>query len=430
MRKILIIVVLTVHIVSLQAQSIRDEIRRNIRCSAGNFMAYPGPVTHQQTLAPQGKRPFYISHYGSNGSSYHEVPATYELPYLIMQMADSLGKLTPLGRDVMQRLDLVRKDAYGRYGELTELGAMQHRDIVRRMVEHFPDVFEGLTAVDARCTEVPSCLLSMENAMVQLSLMRPELKLHHNSTKRDYWYLDQQDSKLSAMRMDSLAKVRYDAFAHSHEICERLMLSLFNDTAYVHHEVDATLLTDCIFRVAGNIQNTEMRRQLTLYDLFTDDEVYSNWKRENAARYITAGASPLSGSVQPYSQRNLLRKLIVDADSCLQQQRASIQLRYGQQTVMSLACLLNLNGFGLVTDDLESLDRRGWADYRISPMASNIQFIFYRSSQHDPDIVFKVLLNENEATLPFKSDIAPYYHWNDFRRYFLQKLNTYEKKKH
>ena len=29
---------------------------------------------------------------------------------------------------------------------------------------------------------------------------------------------------------------------------------------------------------------------------------------------------------------------------------------------------------------------------------------------------------EDEATLPIKSDVAPYYHWNDFREYCLKKL--------
>ena len=38
-----------------------------------------------------------------------------------------------------------------------------------------------------------------------------------------------------------------------------------------------------------------------------------------------------------------------------------------------------------------------------------------------------MLLNENEATLPIATDMAPYYHWNDFKTYFLKKLDEYEK---
>jgi hypothetical protein len=34
----------------------------------------------------------------------------------------------------------------------------------------------------------------------------------------------------------------------------------------------------------------------------------------------------------------------------------------------------------------------------------------------------KVLLNEDEATLPIKTDCAPYYHWTDVREYYLNKM--------
>jgi hypothetical protein len=33
------------------------------------------------------------------------------------------------------------------------------------------------------------------------------------------------------------------------------------------------------------------------------------------------------------------------------------------------------------------------------------------------------LLNEREATLPVKTDVAPYYHWIDVRDYFIDKLS-------
>lgn len=36
-------------------------------------------------------------------------------------------------------------------------------------------------------------------------------------------------------------------------------------------------------------------------------------------------------------------------------------------------------------------------------------------------MLVKVLLNEDEATLPIKGDVAPYYHWNDFKEYLPEK---------
>lgn len=52
--------------------------------------------------------------------------------------------------------------------------------------------------------------------------------------------------------------------------------------------------------------------------------------------------------------------------------------------------------------------------------------MFYRRSRNDKDVLVKVLLNENEATLPVKTDCAPYYRWSDFKKYYLDKLDTYK----
>ena len=171
-----------------------------------------------------------------------------------------------------------------------------------------------------------------------------------------------------------------------------------------------------------------MRNELTLYDIFTDEEVYRNWVKENAWWYIAFGGSTINGGLQPYTQRNLLRRIIQEADSCLMLPKPGAQLRFGHETVvLPLTCLLDLDGYGLATDRLESLTRKGWANYKIFPMASNIQFVFYRKDIDDEDVLVKVLLNENEALLPpLKGDLAPYYHWKDFKEYYLKKLDAYE----
>jgi len=419
-------VVCVTYVISLQAQTVRDEIRDNIRCTASNYMAYPPPAQHNLTPAPRGKKPFYISHYGRHGSRYHNKPETYEIPYGMLAKADSLGKLKPYGKDVLHRLDVIRRDAYNSYGELTELGARQEQDIMRRMVDRFPEVFKDSAYVDARSTKVVRCVLSMEHALMQLLRMVPTLQVHHQATERDMYFLNLQDKQLFAMKMDSATKVRYDAFAKKYERNDRLMQLLFNDPAYVREKVDDGKLNYYLFKVASNIQSTSMRKDITLYDLFTDEEAYWNWKKENAWWYICYGGSTFNGGQQPYTQRNLLRHIIEDADSCIRLPHPGVQLRFGHETVLlPLVCLMDINGYGMSTDNLESLDRRDWANFRIFPMGSNLQFVFYRESPDDQDILLKVLLNENEAKLPLKLVADAYYRWSDFRDYYLKKLDAY-----
>ncbi len=130
--------------------------------------------------------------------------------------------------------------------------------------------------------------------------------------------------------------------------------------------------------------------------------------------------------VENSRQRNLLRRIIEEADSCLQLERPGATLRFGHESVLlPLTCLMELNGYGLQTDNLESLERKGWVDYRVIPMAANIQLVFYRRDFQDKEILVKVLLNENEAKLPVDTVEESYYRWSDVRDYYLKKLATY-----
>ena len=414
----------------LRAQTAAQEIRQNVLCTASNYMAYPGPIQQVLTPAPQGMKPFYISHYGRHGSRFHNRPSMYNEPYLTLARADSLGKLSDLGREVMLRLDIIRKDAENRWGELTPLGVQQQKDIARRMMERFPEVFEGHTDIDARSTGVGRCILSMEYALMEMLQHNPDLNVHHNATHRDMDYLNLQDKKLMALKFNKPAKEWYDRYVSQTAHHTHLMRELFADTLYANKHVNMVDLSVQLFLIAAIMQNTELGQHITLYDLFDYDESYRIWKIGNARWYIGWGAADVNGAVQPYAQRNLLRRLIEDADKVLSQPNTKVELRFGHETVLlPLICLLDINGYGFTTNDLEQLEPNGWINYRIFPMSCNLQLVFYRRSPKDraDDVLFKVLLNENEATLPLPTNQAPYYRWSDFRRYYLDKLDRYEK---
>lgn len=427
MRKWLLAAVISLLITSLYAQTAYEEIHENILLSASNYMAYPGPTQHQLTPAPRGYKPFYISHYGRHGSRFHSKPSIYNAPYQTLLKADSLGKLTAMGKDVLRRLDVIRKDAENHWGDLTQLGAQQHEEIVRRMYERFPEVFQGKADVDARSTGVGRCVLSMEYALMQLTRLNPELNIRMDATHRDVSYLNLQDKELFSLRKDEKAIELYKDFRAQNNENSHLMQTLFNDSAYVRQHINSYSFAEQLMLVAAIMQNVELGKKMTLFDIFTDEEVYRIWKNGNAWWYIGWGASPVTGSKMPYLQRNLLRKVIEQADSCIQQPKTNVHLRFGHETVMlPFICLLDINGFGMVTDNLNELVDKGWINYRAFPMGSNIQLVFYRKSPTDRDPLFKILLNENEGTLPLPAKQAPYYRWSDFRKYYLKKLDAYE----
>lgn len=82
-----------------------------------------------------------------------------------------------------------------------------------------------------------------------------------------------------------------------------------------------------------------------------------------------------------------------------------------------------------LTADAPSRLAEHWRNYEIFPMGSNIQMIFYRPTKkaaYTPDeVLVKVLLNEQEATLPVKAVSGPYYRWKDLRDLYMSKLDGF-----
>ena len=408
------------------AQSPREEFKENIFKSGSNYYAYPGPKQQKLTPAPKGYEPYYISHYGRHGSRYLIGKNDYDRAFRVLSRADSVGKLTTYGQDVLRRVTLLRNEADQRLGELTLLGAEQHRGIARRMYERFPQVFKGVTDIDAKSTVVIRCILSMENALQELKSLNPKLRIRHDASEHDMWYMNHSDKQLRSHQWDGNTREVYDAFKARHQNYQRVMQVLFNDTAYVNHEVNAENLNYHLFKLASNIQSSELRHSVTLYDLFTPDEVYDNWMIENAGWYVGYGPCPLNGAWQPFSQRYLLKQMIDEADQNLTKAHPGATLRYGHEVcVMPLACLLEMDNCGKQVSDFEQLPAEGWLNYNIFPMGCNVQLIFYKPKKGHGDILVKALLNENETRLPLQAVSGPYYRWTDFRDFYLKKLATY-----
>lgn len=409
------------------AQRAHDEIMANPQLAASNHMAYPGPRQQALTPAPKGKHPFYISHYGRHGSRYLINPKEYDMPYDVLKKADSLGVLTPLGKETLGKVAQMRHEAWKRYGELSPLGAQQHRQIAHRMFERFPEVFADSAVVDAKSTVVIRCILSMQNALLQLQALNPQLRIKSDASYHDMYYMNLTDTLLNRQKQNEAVKREIKRVASTHDTSSALMARLFTDTTFLASHHEAMRLNAALFKLAKTEQNTELRQQLHLFDIFTPEERYVNWQNDNAWWYMAYGPSSLNGGTQPYSQRNLLRRIISEADSCIALPKPGATLRYGHETmVLPLTCLLELNGYGLSMANTDSLESRGWVNYRIFPMGCNVQFVFYRKDPKDKDVMVKVLLNENEATLPIKSKTAPYYRWADVRNYYLRKLDAYE----
>jgi hypothetical protein len=414
-------------VLTMSAQTAREEIKANKFLSASNYLDYDNyPATKPLTPAPKGYEPYLMNHYGRHGSRWLINEHQYTGILNTLRKASEQGKLTTAGEDVMRQVDVIYQSSIKRLGDLTTVGERQHHGIGKRMAQNFPEIFkkEGLP-VDARSTVVIRCILSMVAECEEIAAANPTAQFHNDVSQSLQYYLNQPRSQFLDSVRKSTRSIRHELenklLKESHP--ERLMGVLFNDAQWAADSVKAANFVASLFDIAANMQSHDLG--LDLYSYFTDEEIYAQWRVRNMGWYIDYGASPLGGGVQPFCQANLLKDIIQVADTTKQ---TCAVLRFGHEVcVMPLACLFELDNCGYVTDDLENLDQV-WRNYKIYPMACNVQLVFYRPVSGKGDILVKALLNEREATLPVKTRQFPYYKWKDLRQYYLKRLEWFEGK--
>ncbi|RHJ90615.1 histidine-type phosphatase [Parabacteroides bouchesdurhonensis] len=422
MRRFTLLTIIYCLAFGLFAQTAKEEIAADIHRSASNYYAYPTP-TGALTAPPKGYKPFYLSHYARHGSRFLIDPNDYKKPLNIMREAEQNGVLTPLGKQVLAVLDSIAGMAVGRYGELTPLGARQHKGIAERMYKNYPEVFQGGAEIDARSTVVIRCILSMTSECQELQSLNPNLKIKNDASYHDMYYMNSEDEVFRNIRASDEIVAAKKQFQKEHLHPERLMNSLFNNQDYIKWKINGGELMNALFTLASNMQSHDT--DLELYSIFTEDECYDLWLVENFGWYVSFGPSPLNKGKIPYMESHLLKNILDTADTCIVKKDNSATLRFGHEVcVMPLACLLELGDCGYQTNNADKV-ADVWRNYKIFPMACNIQFIFFRKKNSD-DILVKVTLNEQEMKLPVKSDIAPYYHWKDVETYYRNKLAAFK----
>lgn len=415
MRKIWIwMVVAIAAITGAQAQTTREEILSDLNQTGGVYYAYPGPKG-PKTPPPVGYRPFYISHYGRHGSRYLISTEDYTRLRDAFHRADSVGVLTPLGRDVMARIDSVMIEADGRGGDLSPLGVRQHRGIAERMYQAYPEVFADSTEISARSTLVVRCVLSMDAFSERLKELNPSLKITRESSQRYMPYLCYGSPESDAKRRELEPEKR--RFKESMTHPERLMKSLFKDEAYQDPQMSPSDLMWGLYYLASDMQ--DMESELSFYDIFTPDELFDLWQVFNFDFYSGSANYGPSEGLMIENAANLLQNIMDTADEAIEAERPSATLRFGHDgNLIPLAGILEFPSAIGKTDTPESV-YTAFADYKVAPMAGNVQLIFFRhESNPDAPILVKMLLNEEEQLIRLEPITGPYYDWEALKAHW------------
>lgn len=400
------------------AQTSFEEIDANPAKAGGVYLVYP-VEEYQQTPAPKGYQPFYISHYGRHGSRFLLGDRDYKWIIDLLKDAQAQQALTDLGRDLLTKLEELWPVVEGRGGDLTSVGERQHRGIAHRMYVHYPEVFQKAKMVSARSTMSLRCAMSMAAFCDELKGLSPGLDMHLEASEKYVRYLNWQSNASNAFADEKhgpwVEEYRKFSLAQTHP--ERMCQSLFCDSNYVLKKVNPSEFMWGLYWIAVDMQDIDTTIQLP--QVLTNRELFDLWQVINYKFYVD-GANHADGKgACPGKAAPLVKNIIESADEAIDSNNIAATLRFGHDgNIIPLLAFIKLEHFDVsVSNPYEVY--KVWSDFKAVPMAGNIQFIFYKNKKND--VLVKVLHNEREAHLALPSDIFPFYHWKDLRNY-LQSL--------
>ena len=356
----------------------------------------PYPTTIEPVAVADSLTPVYLSHVGRHGSRYPASKSSTMKMRLALMHADTLGTITPLGRDLLALCNSIDAASRGRWGALDSLGMSEQRAIASRMYRNFETLFNG-TTVNALSSYSPRAMMSMFSFVHQLD------RLNNNctfitSTGRvnsplmrpfdvDRDYLD--------FRNDNVWKPAYDEYFNAHCPLSAITRVLGRDYPFGDTDAARDLAITEYYVVAG-LQAMEMPAQMGKY--FSAAEANALWSCFNLRQYLQRTATTVS-TVPADIASQLVLDIIQKADNALAGTNpAAVDLRFGHaETVMPLTSLLRLPGCYYMTNYFDTVALH-WRDFDVVPMAANVQFILFKAKKSGNAYV-QVRLNEKPVRL-------------------------------
>jgi hypothetical protein len=403
------------------AQTNQQEMFETPEKTAGVHFAYPTPNFIYSPI-PKGYKPFYISHFGRHGSRYLIDDSTYKNVIDLLADADKNKALAPLGKDLLNRLQQVWKEVEFRGGDLAPLGIVEQRGIAERMYFQYPDIFTKEAKIEASATTIVRVVLSMDAFCERLKEFNPRLHIVRNSGIKWQQYLNYHTPEAIAYRSaKDTWREEYNKFEEKHINPNRIVNSIFSDSNYVSKKVNPKDLMKNLFSIAGGMQNIETK--VSLYDFFEKQELFDLWQCDNYRHYVNDANAAINGGIMFENQKKTLKNIIEESNRVINSKSKGATFRFAHDgNIIPLAMLLKLERCYNSESDPNKF-YEAWSNFKIAPMAGNIQIVFFRKNNSD-DVLVKFLLHEKEILVPpIKTDRSPYYHWSDVEKYYKSLIN-------
>lgn len=389
--------------------------------SAGLDAVYDMSVK-PETPAPKGYKAVYVSHYGRHGSRYPYTSKAVTIPMNLLSAAKENGNLTPRGEKLLADLQQYWKKGQYTIGELTPLGWAQHSFIAKTMVESFPAAFGKGSRVDACSSPAVRSVLSMSSECATISREAPNSSVYAHQGVLDIQAAVPNHGPENPFRYKGPETVypyseSLEDYFNRKVTCYRDILSRI----FINPDGCLGNRTPCRFfhyyhMLIGGMNSIPEQERIDTKGLVTPEEYAILWDVFNYEafleylKYRTACCS-------------IVDDIIAKADIRLSQGEPGADLRFGHDhVVMPLLMIMDVNGFGTFPATLDSLSEVFQTFH--SPMAANLQFVFYTSRKGEP--LVKLLLNGAEAEIGTVEPVqGPYYRWEDVKAFLNERTSLF-----
>lgn len=387
----------------------------------GSLTPYPTPAGEYEYH--DSLTPVFINHVGRHGARYPASATNCLTLRRALEHADSLGTITPLGRQLRKLNDEVIDASNNRWGALDSLGMNEQAMIAARMFYNFTEVFGRENVVKAISSYSPRAMMSMYSFTHQLDRLSNRLTFE-TSTGRINSRLMRPfdiDRDYLAFRKDKLSQPAYDDYFEKTAPLSAIKRVLGDNYPWASDAAARELAITEYYVVAG-LSAMGLPSQMDKY--FTAAEANALWSCFNLRQYLTRTATTIS-SVPADIAADLVLDIIETTDAFVNGENTatSAVLRFGHaETLMPLLSLLHIPGCYYLTNFFDTVGQH-WRDFDVVPMAANIQFIVFKS-RNSGRFYVRVDLNERPVALR-NGDDSIYYQWGELRRYMMDCVPLY-----
>lgn len=404
---------------NLSAQITQQRLENDPVTGAGIFRPYFLSVDEVASMSSDGGgryEPFYISHFGRHGSRYYSQPKSWQHTIDCLNAAKEEGILTEKGERLYCYVKTIFDAHDQMYGELAPLGAVEHRQIARRMFTREKKVFTSKKRTQVRCAAsvVARCLMSMANFTEELSSLAPDLDVSYLAGRRyNNEYLNAQAEDFSMESARILDSIKVASLRP-----ETLIKEYFTDAGRACRIVTDRYAFEMGLYYFWAICHDLDFLNIDMTPLIPIEELLRCVKVDNAYRYANVCVSEEFGKYTRVKGVKLLRDFVAKAGDALQEDsKIAADFRFAHDSAFLPMCaLLGIEGYPIYTVEEA---HRSWNAADVVPMCSNLQMVFYKDGH---DILVKVLVNEREASIRSLTPVQDrYYRWDDIRQ-MIEKL--------